>query len=201
MSEFSAANIGLKPPSKAAASMDAQFREEARVVTNYLQGIHHSQKLGHPQTNYSETVSKLSKIDRETGEYEPRMTTMRSAPQPKWGTAHETLMSKNDEQVRNMNEYVKAECQWNQRKRAYNKETGRVAVVNNIISGRSKPPEGGGPLFPVGASHLQLLTLTKSFAAPDARIPAPPMPKTRKWLGEGVGWGATPPVSNPVTQR
>lgn len=199
VSEFSAVNIGLKPPSKEAASMQAQFRAEAQNVTHFLQGIHHSQKLGHPQVNYSETVSKLSKINAD-GQYEARTTTFRPAPQPKWGTAHETLMAKNEERTQNMNEYVKAESVWNQRKRAYNKEVGRVAVVNKILSGTASMPKNA-PLFPVGASHVQILGLTNSYAAPDARKPAPSVPKVRKWMGEGVGWGPTPNPSVPNSHR
>ena len=196
VSEFSAVNIGLKPPNLAQQSLRLQFQEEARKVTDYLQGVHHTSKLGHPQVNYSETVNKLSKINRETLEYEPRITMPRPAPQPRYGSAHETLMANNQERTKNMNEYVKAESKWNQRKRAYNKEVGRVAVVNKILSGTAPLPSKLAPLFPVGASHLQILALTNSFAAPDARKPAPPLPKQRKWLGEGVGWGPTPPPSN-----
>lgn len=43
-------------------------------------------------------------------------------------------------------------------------------------------------LYPQKASHQQILAMTGSLKAPDARIIPPRMAKTRKWLGDGVGW-------------
>lgn len=43
-------------------------------------------------------------------------------------------------------------------------------------------------LFPVGASHTQILAMTGTLKAPRADIIPPAIPRTTKWKGEGEGW-------------
>lgn len=43
-------------------------------------------------------------------------------------------------------------------------------------------------LFPQGATHEQILSITGTLKAPDPRIIPPAMPKFKKWKGDNEGW-------------
>ena len=81
---------------------------------------------------------------------------------------------------------VSEESQLNYRKRLYNREVGRKAAVNEIMAGSAPMPKH--VLFAQKMNHNQILAMTGSLAAPDARNIPPLVPKRKKWLGEGVGW-------------
>lgn len=87
---------------------------------------------------------------------------------------------------RTRSEQTQREHDFNNRKLMYNKECGRKAQVSNIICGRAPPAKE--MLFPQGATHQQILALTNSSAAPDARKMPPPVPRPKKWLGDDKGW-------------
>lgn len=74
----------------------------------------------------------------------------------------------------------------NNRKLLYNKECGRKAQVSNIISGKASHERE--MLFPQGATHQQILALTHSSAAPDANKIPPAVQRSKKWLGDDLGW-------------
>ena len=85
-----------------------------------------------------------------------------------------------------MSQTISNEFQWNHSKRMYNREVGRKAAVNEVMAGTAPPPKY--VLFPQKMNHSQMLAMTKSIAAPDARIPAPSVKVGKKWGGDGVGW-------------
>lgn len=127
VSQFSAANIGLQKPSRETNSVREQFKEEAQRVSKYLEGVHHSQKQSHAQVNYSETVSKLSRLDQEPQPY------VRRPPEPKtYSSSHNMMLRLQSDTAAEMNRNAYVEHDLNQRKRAYNREVGRVAVVNSV---------------------------------------------------------------------
>lgn len=43
-------------------------------------------------------------------------------------------------------------------------------------------------LFPQKATHIQVLALTGTLKSTDANILPPRVSKSKKWLGDGVGW-------------
>jgi hypothetical protein len=105
-------------------------------------------------------------------------------------------------------EYMSSEHMMNERKRLYNREVGRKAVVNEVTIFLSIPTfsrltlsfmfsqviSGTGPvpsktfLFPHKASHEQILALTGTLKAPNPHILPPEIPRTKKWRGDGEGW-------------
>lgn len=46
----------------------------------------------------------------------------------------------------------------------------------------------GKVLYPQKATHEQILALTGTLKAPNANIVPPPVPRNKKWLGDGIGW-------------
>jgi arylamine N-acetyltransferase len=127
VSQFSAVNIGLQKPSREKDSITHQFKEEAQRVTKYLEGVHHSQKNSHNQVMYSETVKKLSKFDQE-----PAVYTRRQPPEKTFSSSHSMVVSRQNETTDQMNKNAYSEHDLNMRKRAYNREVGRVAVVDSV---------------------------------------------------------------------
>jgi hypothetical protein len=127
VSQWSAVNIGLQKPSYESDSVKAQFREEAQAVTKYLKGVHHSQKQSHAQVNYSETVTKLSKLAKDSIPYvkEPRPPKIHSS-------SHAMVVSRQNETIESMKKNAFLEHDLNSRKRAYNRQVGRVAIVNSV---------------------------------------------------------------------
>lgn len=127
VSQFSAANIGMNPPSNGQASVKNQFREEAHDVSKYLEGVHHIQKQSHSQVNYSETISKLSRTGQE-----PVVYTRREPTAQTFSSSHSLVVSKQNEITDRMNHNAYAEHDLNSRKRAYNREVGRIAILNSV---------------------------------------------------------------------
>jgi hypothetical protein len=101
------------------------FRNEAQEIFKLVQGVHHSRKLPHQQVNYGETVAKLSKMQQSVPVYLART----DMEQPN----HKTLKYK--EYHEQMNDTIRKEKELNEKKRLYNREVGRTAVV-----GKVRPP-------------------------------------------------------------
>jgi hypothetical protein len=60
-STLSATMIGIQNNNAKGDPAAAAYKKEAKNVSEFLTGIHHSRKLPSMQINYSETVKKLSK--------------------------------------------------------------------------------------------------------------------------------------------
>ncbi len=115
------------------------FIQEAKEISNMLNGVHHSRKLSHLQVNYPDTVERLSALQAT------RMNASLSSSQaslfPSPGTV--TLLDPKD-RVREfkqtkLREYQDAmkthlieERLINFRKKEYYREMGRKAVVNQV---------------------------------------------------------------------
>jgi hypothetical protein len=126
-SQWSAVNIGLQVESKDKESMNRQFREEAHRVTKYLEGVHHSQKLSYAQKDYGETVSKLSKIGQE-----PQVYIRRPPPAQTHSSSHNMVVARKNEITDAMNQSAYSEHDLNSRKRNYNRQVGRIAIVDSV---------------------------------------------------------------------
>jgi len=83
---------------------------------------------------------------------------------------------------------VSAEFVWNNKRLNQNVESGRIARVDKIITGASERPKGGGPLFPVGGTHQQLLGLDNKLVGANAQQPPPSYKAPVRWLGPAIGW-------------
>ena len=150
-----------------------------------MQGVHHSRKIAHQQVNYADTVSKLGKFQQEVPVYTIKREEHNAfgASQGFGNTgAGYKLQEFNDK----MSSYILQEKDMNDRKRLYNREVGRKAVVNKLIDGTAPMPKPW--LFPQKATHTQILAMTGTLKAPDARIIPPRIERGKKWLGDGVGW-------------
>ena len=188
VSRFSATEIGQGRTVDDRAHFKEHFKEEAKVISQYLQGVHHSRKLDWMQVGYDETSVKLSKMQQNVPvvlkrpEAEaPRMTSKDTAAKLITLRAHEE----------EMNRTIARESHNNQLKRYHNREVGRRAVADEVMAGKGPPSKFGlgFDIFPQRCTHTQVLAMTHCLAMPSADvIPAPPAPR-RKWLGEGVGWG------------
>ena len=164
------------------------FRAEAKEVASYIRNIHHSRKISHIQVNYPETVEKLSKLQQIRDESVLHGTNVRremprSASQELVKQQKEYKLKDFEE---NMKSYIQSERFINIRKKEFNRETGRKAVVNQVIQGTAPMPNH--VLFPLGATHEQILAMTGTLKAPDARKVPPAIPKIKKWKGDNVGW-------------
>ena len=161
------------------------FEKEAKEVSEYLRGVHHSRKIGHQQVNYSDTVAKLGKFQADVPVYTPKQEESQLSTTQGFGNtaAGFKLKEYNDK----MSGYICQEKDMNDRKRIFNRETGRKAVVNEIISGTGAIPTKQ-LLFPQKATHTQVLAIAGTLKAPDARIVPPRIARGKKWLGDGVGW-------------
>ena len=127
ISSWSSLNIGLQKSSEESSSMKRQFREEAHRITKYLEGVHHSQKQSHAQTNYSETVLKLSKVGQE-----PQVHLKRPPPPKIYSSNRDMVLRRQEDTIAAMNKNTFTEHDLNHRKRAHNREVSRVAVLNSV---------------------------------------------------------------------
>ena len=127
ISSWSSLNIGLQKSSEESSSVKRQFREEAHRITKYLEGVHHSQKQSHAQTNYSETVLKLSKVGQE-----PQAYLKRPPPTRIYSSNHDMVVRRQEDTIAGMNKNAFTEHDFNHRKRAHNREVSRVAVLNSV---------------------------------------------------------------------
>lgn len=156
------------------------FAQEAREVSQFLQGIHHSRKISHQQVNYSETVTKLSKMQQNVPVQAPVVESR----------SHEATQAppslRLQEYQARMSENIRAEREINERKRLYNREVGRKAVVNTVLAGTAPMPKP--MLYPQKATHVQILAMTGNLKAPNPHLVPPVVQRNKKWLGDGVGW-------------
>lgn len=157
------------------------FKQEAKEVAEYLQASHHSRKIAHQQVNYSDTVTKLSKMQKETPVY---LQNKEMQMGMKISAASRVKLNEFYDQRR---DYSVNERDINERKRLYNREMGRVSTVTKIMDGTA--PLTKEAIFPQKATHTQCLAMTGKLKAPDASIVPPRMPTGKKWMGDGVGWG------------
>lgn len=160
------------------------FEQEAAVISEYLRGVHHSRKISHQQVNYSETVGKLGKIQSTVPVYLERRDEHNVNTTQGFGNTATGYKLKEFNDA--MSKVIVEEKGMNDRKRLYNREVGRKAVVNKIIDGTAPNPKPF--LFPQKATHTQILALTGTLKAPDARNLPPKVERGKKWLGDGVGW-------------
>lgn len=110
------------------------FEEEAKEISLYLRGKHHSSKVGHNQIHYAETVNKLCELQKQMPQSEPR----NKVPHPctsNFGSTETGFKLKAYQDK--MSAYVATEKDINQRKREYNREVGRTAIVNQVKRLRS----------------------------------------------------------------
>jgi hypothetical protein len=183
-SQFSATMIGQNGPSDRLSKAREVFQNEAGEISSYLQGIHHSRKIAHQQVNYSDTVARLGKYQSEVPLYLQKTTEVNPHATVAFGNGSgEYRISEYNQK---MGQYIIKEKDMNDRKRLWNRETGRKAVLNDVLAGTGPIPKGF--LFPQKATHTQILALTGTLKAPDASIVPPRVARGKKWLGEGVGW-------------
>jgi hypothetical protein len=136
------------------------------------------------QVNYSSTVEKLTKYQEKIPTIRPEIIpdvkdTLRSK------YSNQTIISEKEfkESMRNS---LKKETFINERKRLYNKEVSRQSIAHQILQGTAPMPKH--VLYPLKATHDQILAMTGARTAPDAnKIPAA-VPKPKRWLGDGIGW-------------
>lgn len=159
------------------------FEKEAAEVSEFLRGVHHSRKIAHQQVNYSQTVAKLGKFQQEVPVYLKQEESNHNTTMGFGNTATGYKLKEFNDRMSN---YIVQEKDMNDRKRLFNREAGRKAVVNKIIDGTAPMPKP--LLFPQKATHTQILALTGTLKAPDARIVPPRIERGKKWLGDGVGW-------------
>ena len=122
-SQFSATMIGHQPTTDRNAMSRKVFGEEALAVSKYLEGVHHSRKISHQQVNYASTVEKLSKLQARVPVYIQKET-----PKVHGVESNPAIL----QQHGIMKEYIVKESHANERKRLYNREVGRTAVVDKV---------------------------------------------------------------------
>ncbi len=129
VSPFSATMIGSSS-NNSFQDARVKFREEAKEITQYIQGVHHSRKNPYSQVFYSGTVEKLSKFQGTVP--------VSVAPEaPKAAPAHlsrdSAARAMNEQQFReSMKQSIVEETFINRRKKLYNREVGRKAVINEV---------------------------------------------------------------------
>lgn len=105
------------------------FKQESREVLKYCQGIHHSRKNAHSQSNYPSTVEKLSHFQSNVPiAFKPLPSGI--PPQEKPVTQYRVM--KESEFMDSMKSNLNNETFINGRKRYYNMQVGRKAVVNEV---------------------------------------------------------------------
>ena len=123
VSPFSATQIGAVENVGNRQQIRTQFKEEAKVVNEELKRIHHSRKIAHMQTFYPNTIVSLSAAKAEPGftQQKPVVDAQQSAK-----------VMKQSEFFASMNSNIHDEHHINHRKRAFNREVGRKAVVDEV---------------------------------------------------------------------
>lgn len=169
VSQFAATEIGQGRTVDARAAFKTHFKDEAAKVTEYLQGIHHARKLDFMQVGYGDTVNKLSKMQSEVPVILARddESIHASNKVTSKNTISEAVKLRQWEE--GMSKTIAKESHDNLMKRYENREKGRKATVNEIMSGRFYGPEKHGmghdifpqkvrPLFYLSSKHVLLLT-------------------------------------------
>ena len=164
--------------------MRAHFREEAQAVTSHLKGVHHFRKLPDMQTQYSSTVERLSKTQANVPTYIQKAGPEAGEMVPAHHSDQSLKKFSDFQEVMRDKSYK--EYDLNERKKRWNKECGRKASVDAIITGTAKPSKVY--LFADKISHNQVLAMTGTNAMPNPHKEPPFVPRGRKWLGEDKGW-------------
>jgi hypothetical protein len=114
------------------------FIQEAKEVSNMLNGVHHTRKLSHLQINYPETVQRLSQLqtDRTMSLSSSQANlfpsqTLSTTLDPK-DRVKEFKQTKLHEYQAAMKSHLVEERLINFRKKEYYREMGRKAVVNQV---------------------------------------------------------------------
>mmetsp|Transcript_381 Transcript_381/g.969 ORF Transcript_381/g.969 Transcript_381/m.969 type:complete len:197 (-) Transcript_381:2454-3044(-) len=163
-----------------AASLDAQMKRDVKVQTRHLSTQHPYRKNLHLQKYYPDTLVKLeaNKMQRDPA-LERKGVIVRERPR-----AYHTLPSST---VGGMNQ----EHQFNRSKLVWNRHCGLRSDVHEIVTGRGKP-DPHPMLYPVNASHQQILVLEKKANSKNPNVPPPAVPPLKKrWMGENIGWQET----------
>ena len=161
-SEFSSVNIGLSKGRDPHAAMREHFKQEAQEVFKATKNIHHTRKDPHmvnecllkvlkiptnqyyinstQQTQYANTVQIMSSyLQERTAQRESNSSnsgTIVATPSSTLNQTSSTSAPANyKEYVAKMNKSVHEEYNINDRKRRYNKEMGRKACVDEIMTG------------------------------------------------------------------
>lgn len=178
-SPWSATMIGVHPdPVSLTNSPKKLYKQEANEVSKYMEGVHHSRKISHQQVNYSETINRRSKQQVSKPLY------LQKAEQV---DKNATLNHRYKAFTEQMNKTTKSEQDFNFRRRVHNREMGRISEVDSIVVGRGSVG-AKDPIFPQKATHNQILGMTGKLSAPSANTQPPAVKRTKKWLGDGLGW-------------
>ena len=122
-SPFSATQIGAVENVGNRQMIRDQFKEEAKVVNEELKRIHHCRKIAHMQTNYPNTIISLSQAKAEPATVQQR---------PPDDARSVAKVMKQSEFYSSMNSNIHDEHFVNHRKRAFNREIGRKAVIDGV---------------------------------------------------------------------
>ena len=106
------------------------FEQEAAEISSYLRGVHHSRKIAHQQVNYADTVSKLGKFQQEVPVYLQKTEAPSFSASQGFGNTEKGFRMQ--EYTNKMGTYILSEKDMNDRKRLFNREAGRKAIVNEV---------------------------------------------------------------------
>lgn len=106
------------------------FEQEAAEISSYLRGVHHSRKIAHQQVNYADTVSRLGKFQHEVPVYLQKTDIPSFSSSQGFGNTEKgfRMQAYTDK----MGTYILTEKDMNDRKRLFNREAGRKAIVNEV---------------------------------------------------------------------
>ena len=144
VSQFAATEIGQGRTVDARVGFKTHFKDEAAKVTEYLQGIHHARKLDFMQVGYSDTITKLSKMQSNVPVALTREDESIHASNKVTSKNSMSESVKLRQWEEGMSKTIAKESHDNLMKRYENREKGRKATVNEIMSGRFSGPEKHG---------------------------------------------------------
>lgn len=189
-STLSAVNIGLTNSNDRHGEIRKYFKEEGRKVSEVMEQVHFARKLPFMQVQYGETVSKMSKFVAERPTYTQKLEADAGEPEAPWHHGDASKMRYKEFQE-SMSSVAHNEHDLNSRRLRYNKEMGRKASVDKIMTGESAMPKEY--LFAQGQSHTAILAQTGSLAMPNPNNQPPYIPRGRRWVSDGVGFSNQPP--------
>lgn len=110
------------------------YVDEAKEIATAMRRVHHSRKLSHQQVYYPETVKKLGQI--QSAHDQSRTTRSATASAESRREESSAVYQAKEMKLRDFQqrftEHIKKEHFINHRKRNYNREVGRKAVVNQV---------------------------------------------------------------------
>ena len=180
-SKLSVTNIG-QYNIEAAAIQERELAQKAALKRSAIEEIqksktNHPSKLNlHMQKEYPNTLQRLRNGDLTRAKTPPNLKSFNDP-------GFSVQVSNVDMSVTQRTVEI---ADWNNRKREYNKSMSNQAVVNQIMCGLGSQRKE--PLFPQGASHVQLLGIDGRLVGKQASEPAPEVAKRNRWLGDDVGW-------------